>query len=170
MQLALCELQCPELHGGTNHVHFMVHTVFKLDDWATYNAPPNVGMPYVSQMMRHYERQMVQHSNEIVKTEMWLKKVALVIAGHAANNHVTHPVIRNYYKMISNSSFIKLELVQTHLLPTGEMVAVLKTHYLRLFQRIWRRIYSAKMKRITSHQWLRRREHFNDVFAWKMMK
>lgn len=163
MELALCELQCPELHGGNNPCHFLVHTTYTLNDWCGYKCtfiPRNASL-------ESYDRQMRQLTNEIMKTEVWLKKVTVIVSKRGINECIVHPVIRNYYSIIQHPSYMKLEIVKTFMLSTGELVAVLKTHYLRLFQRTWRRVHRDKMNRITKHSYLRNRELISDVCVWK---
>ena len=49
---------------------------------------------------------------------------------------VEHPFIRNYHAISTNNI---VDIVEPLLLDGGELVAILKTHYIRLFQRKWRR-------------------------------
>ena len=50
-----------------------------------------------------------------------------------------HPYIRNYHA-ISMKDIV--DIVEPVVLDGGELVAIIKTHYIRLFQRKWRRIHS----------------------------
>ena len=51
----------------------------------------------------------------------------------------THPLIRNYKTIISNNSYIKPEIAEVLYLSGGECVAILKTVWIRILQRTWRR-------------------------------
>jgi hypothetical protein len=53
-----------------------------------------------------------------------------------------HPSIRNYPKV--SRKYMRLEIVQADVLAGGEEVAYLKTFWLRLVQRRWRKIYQAR--------------------------
>ena len=53
-----------------------------------------------------------------------------------------HPSIRNYQKVARK--YMRLEIVQADVLKGGEEVAYLKTFWLRLVQRRWRKIYQAR--------------------------
>jgi len=50
-----------------------------------------------------------------------------------------HPLIRNYKTIISNNSYIKPEIAKVIYLSGGECVAILKTVWIRILQRTWRR-------------------------------
>ena len=53
-----------------------------------------------------------------------------------------HPSIRNYPKV--TRKYMRLEIVQADVLKGGEEVAYLKTFWLRLVQRRWKKIYQAR--------------------------
>jgi len=53
-----------------------------------------------------------------------------------------HPNIRNYQKVATK--YMRLEIIQADVLAGGEEVAYLKTFWLRLVQRRWKKIYQAR--------------------------
>jgi hypothetical protein len=56
-----------------------------------------------------------------------------------------HPIIRNYFNIVSNvDNHIKLEIVQKIYLLGNECVAILKTFWIRIIQRKWKKIFSQK--------------------------
>ena len=56
-----------------------------------------------------------------------------------------HPLIRNYYTIISDlDKHIKPEIALKIYLSGGECVAILKTFWLRIIQRVWRKKYSQR--------------------------
>ena len=59
-----------------------------------------------------------------------------------------HPIIRNYYKIVSNPNYIQPEIGEYIILPTQESVAILKTFWIRIIQRRWRKIYQARQRLI----------------------
>jgi hypothetical protein len=61
-----------------------------------------------------------------------------------------HNIIRNYHRIISRSDYIQPHIGQVIYLPSGECVAVLKTIWLRLIQRCWRRVYNEKSRVIST--------------------
>lgn len=55
-----------------------------------------------------------------------------------------HPFIRNYENIIRRNGF-KLDIIQNIHLETGESVAILKTFWIRIIQRVWKRIYAERV-------------------------
>ena len=59
-----------------------------------------------------------------------------------------HKTIRNYAQLTKTNAFTAPQIAQCVRLPSGEMVAVLKTVYLRIFQRLWKKFYKARMDKL----------------------
>jgi hypothetical protein len=55
-----------------------------------------------------------------------------------------HPIIRNYRNIISGEKFMKPEIAECIILSGGECVCILKTFWLCLIQRTWKRIYKER--------------------------
>lgn len=55
-----------------------------------------------------------------------------------------HSCIRNYKQIVTRSNYVKPEIAQTILLPGGEQICILKTFWIRLIQRAWRRIFQER--------------------------
>ena len=51
-----------------------------------------------------------------------------------------HPFIRNYRQIVLRPGYIQPEIAECIILPTGESVAILKTFWIRIIQRAWRRV------------------------------
>jgi hypothetical protein len=61
------------------------------------------------------------------------------------NNDMQHLSIRNYweiYKQISK----QLQIVETNTLETGEEISIIKTFWIKLIQRKWKKIYQLRKK------------------------
>jgi hypothetical protein len=58
----------------------------------------------------------------------------------------THPTIRNYYNIVSNTNYIKPEIGEYIILPTLEAVAVLKTFWIRIIQRKWKKVFEQQQQ------------------------
>jgi len=121
-QLALCEIYHPVLHGHNEtssppiNNHFLVYTVIELEDF--YNDA------YLSER-NHLRR---------------YRKAIQILHGSLSE---THPMIRNYNAVAKK--YIRLEIIQADiLLPGQEEVAYLKTFWLRIVQRRWKKIYKAR--------------------------
>ena len=70
--------------------------------------------------------------------------------------HITrkHNIIRNYHKIITQNNYIQPHIGEVIYLSSGECVAVLKTMWLRLVQRCWRRVYNEKNRVINRRKQL----------------
>jgi hypothetical protein len=58
--------------------------------------------------------------------------------------YVPHICIRNYFNIISRPDYIKPEIGLLVKLPTGESVAIIKTIWIKLIQRAWKRAYKRR--------------------------
>jgi hypothetical protein len=68
---------------------------------------------------------------------------------HCALDHST---IRNYSVLLKSGAFVAPQIAKCMYLPSGELVAVLKTCYLKIFQRIWKRYYKQKMEELETRK------------------
>ena len=77
------------------------------------------------------------------------------------NQLTHHKFIRNYHNIITNPNYIKPEIGEKLYLPSGHCVCIIKTIWLKLIQRAWKKIYKNRIdiikKRFTVHA-LRTRE------------
>ena len=123
MQLAICELFSPHIHGITVNSskdieeHWLVHTTITPEEF--YDDTYTEDIAYI------------QHQYGILNQQ-----------------NRRHPLIRNYTHIVSCDSYIKLNIVHIHELEGGnEIVGYIKTHWLKVIQRAWKRFY-AERKRI----------------------
>jgi hypothetical protein len=65
--------------------------------------------------------------------------------------HHPHPLVRNYWNLLHHVKNGCVEIAQVVLLESGEYVAILKTFWLRIFQRKWRNILKER-KKITNER------------------
>ena len=63
-----------------------------------------------------------------------------------------HICIRNYFNIISRPDYIKPEIGLRIRLPTGELVAIIKTIWIRLIQRAWKRVYKRRQEVINGRK------------------
>jgi len=55
-----------------------------------------------------------------------------------------HPLIRAYHRIVADPNYIQGHIAECHTLDKGEIVAIIKTHWLRLIQRVWKRVYKER--------------------------
>ena len=52
-----------------------------------------------------------------------------------------HPFIRNYRQIVLRAEYIQPEIAECIVLSSGESVAILKTFWIRIIQRAWKRVF-----------------------------
>jgi hypothetical protein len=57
-----------------------------------------------------------------------------------------HPTIRSYWEQVLAKRYHDLQIIKSEYLSTGECVAILKTCWLRIFQRHWKNILRDRKK------------------------
>lgn len=141
--LILCELHYIGRHGKTSSSapdidgHYMVYDRFEpftglsycnLEEYNEYDTDNE----YETDDEYENENKLITLDNEIV----FLKK-------QLSNNIYVgpHPIIRNYYNIVTREDYIKPEIAQCIVLPTEETIAILKTFWIRIIQRNWKKVF-----------------------------
>lgn len=57
-----------------------------------------------------------------------------------------HPFIRNYSNIVHSENYIKIDIVKTEILNGREEVAYIKTFWIKIFQRKWKKEYKKRQK------------------------
>ena len=117
-KLAICEVFHPALHGQDENSSPAIHNHFLV--YSIIDLPDFYTLAYLWE-------------------EHHLKKYYLNTTGGTLENH---PTIRNYRKVLKK--YIRLEIIQADVLTGQEEVAYLKTFWLRIVQRRWKKIYKAR--------------------------
>jgi hypothetical protein len=128
-KIILCELFNPLIHGYDELssegilTHYLVFSQYDNIDKTT---------------MIHINREI-----KLIKRE--IKNYRLLF------NHLNnHPIIRNYKKIIDRENYVKIEIGNPLILPNGECIAILKTFWLRIIQRKWKKVFQDRKKVIQS--------------------
>lgn len=66
----------------------------------------------------------------------------------------SHPVIRNYKNIILHQNYIKPEIAECIVLPTQETIAILKTFWIRIIQKKWKKIFKQRQEVIKKRHYL----------------
>jgi hypothetical protein len=61
-------------------------------------------------------------------------------------NNLKHDYIRNYYNIIKSSNYIKPEIGEIHYLRGDECICILKTFWIKIIQRAWKKIYKTRQQ------------------------
>ena len=78
------------------------------------------------------------------------------------NSMKNHSIIRNYKKIIAQQNYIQLHIAKVIYLSGSECVAILKTYWLKIIQRTWKKIYKQRcniqtLRKLPSSQFYRER-------------
>jgi len=129
--LLIPELYNKYIHGKTNDSdpnidsHFIVLESFNLN--SNNNNIMNL-FKYINEMCYFY-------------------KVYYIRNFHNLSYGNSNKIIRNYNNIIKNSSYLNIEIGQIYYLKGSECVCIIKTFWIKIIQRAWKRVY-ANRKRI----------------------
>jgi hypothetical protein len=60
------------------------------------------------------------------------------------NRQRPHKFIRNYHNIIRSPHYIKPEIAECIILPTGENIVIIKTMWIKFIQMKWKKVYAAR--------------------------
>ena len=122
--IAICEIFNPRIHGKDENSsigienHFLVSETFELEEF--------------------YDN---SYQDTITSLKYDYKRVA---KNNLKSLKEPHPTIRNYNKIIQEKNFIKIYIVFVDELPGNESVCYIKTFWIKLIQRRWKKIYKQR--------------------------
>jgi len=128
-ELGLCELHCWKLHGGDECLgHYLL-----ISTYPDLTSPENNS---------YNESNSDTESDDDEEEENIFQDAALHNEYYHGMENIFHSLIRNYHKIVKRPNYIKPEIMQIVILETGEHICILKTYWIRIFQRMWRRKYA----------------------------
>jgi hypothetical protein len=131
-ELGICELYNSHIHGHT---------------WRSYN---NIDGHYIIYWLIETESFMTSNDYKDV--------ISLLLDGYYIYiNRTYHPIIRNYNNIIKRENYIKLDIIEKVLLESGEIIAIIKTFWIKIIQRKWKKYYSKLISRISFNKNVRNR-------------
>jgi hypothetical protein len=134
-QLGLCELHCWKLHGGDKNLgHYLLISTFPDFNSGDSDASSDTSSDASSDT-----------SSDGDTTSENILEVAQYHNEYYNVSNATHAFIRNYANMIKSSNYIKPEIIRVVILETGESVAIIKTVWIRIFQRRWRSRFAKRV-------------------------
>lgn len=136
--LVLCELHYLLIHGKTEsscpiiETHFMLISKFNpftrcaMDD----------GANFVVEIDETIEEFQENYTDEYEMLDI----------------DIPHPTIRNYENIVRREDYIKPQIGLCIELPTGEMVVIIKTFWIKIIQRAWKRVYKERKEIINGQK------------------
>ena len=115
--LAICELYNPRIHGQSDNMssQYLIYDIISKDSF---------------------------YSNEYISSINLLKNAYYDYIFYQGTQRYTGLVIRNYHNIINDANYITLNIVKYYELSSGHCVACIKTFWLKLLQRKWKRYYA----------------------------
>jgi len=153
--LVLCEILNTHLHGNDDNIdgHYLIINKFDAstgsaiysgsedddsesdedDDYSVYSDDSDSSLSLFTNEYNEYYNEQVP-------------------------NTVKHSIIRNYRNIIARPDYIRPEIAECIVLPSQHTVAIIKTIWIKIIQRKWKKIYA---ERITV---IRRRSQINSLY------
>lgn len=143
--LMLCELHYTPIHGKTStsypniEAHYIVIECFiGSTGMSIYHSESESGSDSESESDSEDSFTDIQYTIE--QSSDYYQTI-----NPATNRkYVPHICIRNYFNIINRPDYIKPEIGLRIELPTGESVAIIKTIWIKLIQRAWKRAYKKR--------------------------
>ncbi len=134
--LGLVEIINPRFHGSGYYNNNWLNT-----QYLTYESNINIEDFYCDILKEDVNLLNTQINTNMLRYEL------------NNNKEMDHPCIRNYKKIVSKLNFINLEIIETKsvIYPQDETneiihVSILKTFWIRILQRKWKKYYKNKIK------------------------
>ena len=153
--LILCELHHIRRHGKTSSSepnidgHYIVYDKYE----------PFTGLSYNN--MQEYEEYGTDREydtdsdiDEYEDRILTLHNDINIIKSHfreISQSFGPHPIIRNYTNIVSKEDYFKPEIAQCIILPTHETIAILKTFWIRIIQRKWKKVFKLRQDNIRKY-------------------
>jgi len=157
--LMLCELHYPDLHGKNESSdpnienHYLVFDRFEpitgisfndMDEYDEYNTDTEYNSDADSDS--GYEENSLDRIGDKINL---LKHIYTTHLRNASEQYFgPHPTIRNYRNIVLSPNYIKPEIGEYIILPTQEAIAILKTFWLRIIQKKWKKVFQERKNTI----------------------
>jgi len=129
--IILCELYNDKMHGATND-HVNNH-------YLVINRIKKLNMDFINSLTQVIKEDYIDRQQDIIP----------------------HKIITNYQNIITSPNYIKPEICEVLYLQSGHAVCIIKTFWLKIIQRAWKRVYNVRrqiIKRRCQIQSLKHRE------------
>ena len=143
-KLMLCELHYTPIHGKTKQSYKTIEThylVIECFDGLTGEAADSDLEDDESDSDLDSINSLTEFESDL---QISLEQTNEFYRTITNTRYAPHTCIRNYFNIISRPDYIKPEIGLQITLDTGETVAIIKTIWLKLIQRAWKRAYKKR--------------------------
>ena len=113
--ITLCELYNSKLHGNTNNNDVRNH-------YLLINRIKKLDINFINSLTKALNKDYIERQQQIIP----------------------HKFIKNYKNIITRQNYIKPEIGEIIHLPYGHTVCIIKTLWIKLIQRAWRKVYNIR--------------------------
>jgi len=115
--IVLCELYNDKLHGKTNNNDAYTH-------YLLINRIKKLDMNFINSFTKTINKDYIERQNQIIP----------------------HKFIKNYKNIITRPNYIKPEIGEIIHLPCGRTVCIIKTLWIKIIQRAWKKVYNIRIQ------------------------
>jgi hypothetical protein len=110
----------------------------------TNESDPNINGQFMVLQTFNYNN---SNENKVVELFNYIDSISKFYKKYYLRNFrgLKHELIKNYKNIIINKSFLNVEIGQVYYLKGDECVCIIKTFWLKLVQRAWKKIYKQRM-------------------------
>lgn len=109
----------------------------------TMETDPNINGQFMVLQTFNYNN---SNENKIIELFNYTNSISKFYKNYYLRNFrgLKHDLIKNYKNIITNKSFLNVEIGEVYYLKGDECVCVIKTFWLKLIQRAWKKIYNQR--------------------------
>ena len=148
--LVLCEILNKNLHGNDANIdgHYLIINKFDA----------STGSAIYSDSGSDLEEDDYESDDDSIESGDSSSSLSLFTNDyndyyHQVPSNVKHNIIRNYQNIIARPDYIRPEIAECIVLPSQHTVAIIKTMWIKIIQRKWKKVY-AERKRIINTRML----------------
>jgi len=165
--LVLCEIHLPAIHGKTKsscpyiETHFLLISKFDGPSGMLLDEYNEIVEPETDTESDSDAESFASNLEDMEEDELTAiyQTQQLYLGEYNIMNNIRHPTIRNYNNIIHRENYIKPEIGHCIELPTGETIVIIKTMWLKIIQRKWKKVVSERKRILTE------RSHPNALYT-----
>ena len=138
--LALCELHCAKIHGGKEIGYHLIINKFSQFSFTEFFEDVDDDNSETDDDSLDNQNNQLYDMYDLI--ELYTEKYKSISERYGVKN--PHRLIKNYLDIISRNDYIKPEIILSLKLSSGYSVAIIKTFWLKIIQRTWKKVFSEK--------------------------